>query len=159
MSLAINGQTSGAKIKTEDINKLLELGERYTLLLKVQKLTFNLWLLLLFVKTYKWFLKLKLGWLLEKTYRKYGDNTLFRSAMEGVFSRIYEETKDSCSEGEFIDFISSLGLTRKVKELLKEDAEEAVDTYKLKQECEKNKERLEAAFLKLQEKLNGLSTV
>jgi len=97
--------------------------------------------------------------LLEKTYRKYGNDILFRNAMEGILLQVYEEIKDSTNEKEFIKFIASLGLTRKVKELLKEDAKEAVDTYKLKQECEKNKERLETAFLKLQEKLNELSTV
>ena len=158
MGLAVNEQMRKTEVN-EDLKRLSKVSEKYALLIRLQRLTLNLWMLLFVVKVYKWFIRLKLKWLLEKTYRKYGNDVLFRNAMEGMLLQVYEEIKDSINEKKFIEFIASLGLTRKVKELLKEDAEEAVDTYKLKQECERNKERLEAAFLKLQEKLNGLSTV
>jgi len=145
MGLAVNEQMRKTEVN-EDLKRLSKVSEKYALLIRLQRLTLNLWMLLFVVKVYKWFIRLKLKWLLEKAYRKYGNDVLFRNAMEGMLLQVYEEIKDSINEKEFIEFIASLGLTRKVKELLKEDAEEAVDTYKLKQECERNKERLEAAL-------------
>jgi len=145
MGLAVNEQMRKTEVN-EDLKRLSKVSEKYALLIRLQRLTLNLWMLLFVVKVYKWFIRLKLKWLLEKTYRKYGNDVLFRNAMEGMLLQVYEEIKDSINEKKFIEFIASLGLTRKVKELLKEDAEEAVDTYKLKQECERNKERLEAAL-------------
>ena len=155
MGLVINEQMR----KHEDLKRLFKVSEKYALLIRLQRLTLNLGILLFVVKVYKWFIRLKLKWLLERIYREYENGILFRNAMEKMLLQVYEKIKDSTNEKEFIEFVGSLGLTRKVKELLKEDAEEAVDTYRLKQECEKNKEKLEAAFLKLQEKLNEFSAM
>jgi len=152
MGLAINEQTYKPEFSKE-VKKLSEISKKYVSLIGLQKQA------LFVMKAYKWLVRLKLKWLLERTYRKYESDALFRNAMEGVFLQVYEKISDSISEEEFVKFIASLGLTKKTKELLKEDAEEVINTYKLKCECEKNRKALEAAFLKFQERFDEISAM
>ncbi len=125
------------EIKSE--NSLKELPEllmeikKYAELVKLQKMDLNLKFILFLIKINKWFVRFKLSRKIEKAYRKYGDHIFFREEMMNLFYEIYENLKDSMSDEQFIEYITSFGRSKEVEKLLKEDAEEAICTYKLKE--------------------------
>ncbi|RUM42389.1 MAG: hypothetical protein DSY34_01955 [Desulfurobacterium sp.] len=125
------------EIKSE--NSLKELPEllmetkKYAELVKLQKMDLNLKFILFLIKINKWFVQFKLSRKIEKVYRKYGDHIFFREEMMSLFYEIYENLKDSMNDEQFIEYITSFGRSKEIKKLLKEDAEEAIYTYKLKE--------------------------
>ncbi len=94
----------------------------------------------------------------EYYYRKYGEKEDFRTFMEDFIADIYRKTEEKAKELSldkqkkeelFIKVVSDLAFSKKVKNMLKEDAEEAIQSVKMQEEFSKHKEQLKEIFQKL----------
>lgn len=99
-----------------------------------------------------WAIKLKN----EYYYRKYGNSETFRNVMESTILETYEKSKEKYPELNqekakdlFIKIISTFALTKKVKQMLEEDAKEALGTAKIKEELNKHKDEILEALKQL----------
>ncbi|WP_457623500.1 hypothetical protein [Persephonella sp.] len=86
--------------------------------------------------------RIKLSLDIEKAYRKYADNDFFRTSMENLFLKVLEK-KFNGDIKSFLDIMKNITLSRKVRLLFEEDLEEAIETYKMKNFFENNKEKLD----------------
>jgi len=96
---------------------------------------------------YKFSLKKKLEYL----YRKYGNSVLFREEISNMLLDIYEHSKNIMTEEQFLDFISNFALSKNIKEMLMEDAKEAIYTDRFKKEIEKHGEKFDRLLATLGE--------
>ena len=94
----------------------------------------------------------------EYYYRKYGEKEDFRTFIEDFIADIYRKTEEKAKELSldkqkreelFIKVVSDLAFSKKVKNMLKEDAEEAIQSVKMQKELSKHKEQLKEIFQKL----------
>jgi hypothetical protein len=157
--MAVATGRQAERMPTKDFKELKERASEYARLLELQSLSFGFRILLALIKAYKWFMSLKLRYLVERRYRKYKDNIMFRNAMEGLLLQIYEEVKGSMSEKQFLEFAGSLALSEEIKELIREDAEEALHSYRLREACRANEERLKSAVREFKRKINALPSM
>jgi hypothetical protein len=129
------------KVNKELTEKTIELMELKKALSRAQKD------ILLYIKLLPslWIIKLKN----EYYYRKYGNSESFRSVVETAIMEAYEKIKEKHlqvdekgSEELFIHIISNFALTKKVKQMLKEDAQEALETIKVREKLNEHKDEI-----------------
>lgn len=89
----------------------------------------------------------EVGKVIERLYRRYGENELFRTEFEAFLVRSLERTEGRVEV--FRELFSKLPVSKKVKEELLEDLEEAYKTLEMKREIEKRAPLLKERLKKL----------
>ncbi len=132
-----------------------ELMRDYVKLALAEGLLWHFKFLSFVLAIYRKYLQYKSGRLLEKAYKEYNNNLLFRNAMVSTFMEILEELPEVEKE-DLVKFLESLNLRKEVKELVIEDIEEATENLAIKNHLIANEERLKRAIEKFNEKINSL---
>ena len=98
-------------------------------------------------KAYLDFWKFKLY--MEYMYRRFGNNEVFRAALEKIYLKTFEKLQKSFPgkkeeelKEEFKEIMKRACLTRKVREMIEEDLEESWESLTLKKELNRNREKV-----------------